>query len=90
MLVFKTNHHTPTFYLVPTILEMEQLHLLNKLEQLCHVDRRPFNQLVFTPNVEHVELITTPTFIRQGVIYQQGVIYPQGTWPTISILGISE
>jgi hypothetical protein len=63
---------------------MEQLHLFNKLEQLRHVDRRPSNQLVSIPHVKHVELITTPIVIRQGVIY------PQGTRPTISVLGPGE
>jgi hypothetical protein len=32
LLVFKTNYH------IPITSKMEQLHLLNKLEQLRHVD----------------------------------------------------
>jgi hypothetical protein len=54
---------------------MERFHLLNRLEQLCHIDQRLFNQSVYIPHLEHVEPRTTPTIVRQGVIY------PQGTWP---------
>ncbi len=61
---------------------MERFHLLNKLEQLHHIDRKPSNQLVFIPHVEHVEPIATPTIV------QHGVTYPQGTWPMRSVLGL--
>ncbi len=70
--------------MVPTILEMEQLQLFNKLEQPCHVNRRPFNQLIFITHVKLVELRATPTIV------QHGVIYPKGTYLMISIYGVGE
>jgi hypothetical protein len=36
--------------LVPTNLKMERLHLLNMLEELCHINIRPSNQLVYIPH----------------------------------------
>ncbi len=63
---------------------MERLHLLNRLEQLCHVDRKPSNQSIFIPHVEHVKRKTTP------IVVQHGVIYPQGTWLAKSVLGPGE
>jgi hypothetical protein len=70
--------------LVPINLEMEWLHLLNKLEQLHHVDRRLFNQSIFIPHVEHVKPKATPTFV------QYRITYPQGTSPTKLIFGLRE
>jgi hypothetical protein len=54
------------------------------LEQFCHINQKPSNQLVSTPHLEPIKLKTTPTIVRQGVIS------PQGTWPTRSILGQGE
>jgi len=75
--------HT-NIHLVPTNLEMEQLHLLNRLEQFHHIARRLFNQLVSIPHVKPIEPRATP------IIVQQGVTYPQGTWPTRLVHGVSE
>jgi hypothetical protein len=67
LLVFKTNHHIPTFIWYPLILEMERLHLFNRLEQLHHVNQRPSNQSVSIPHIRLVEPKATPTIVRQGV-----------------------
>ncbi len=58
--------------MVPINLEMEQLHLLNRLEQLCHVNQKPSNQLVSIPHVQLVKPRATPTIVQQGIIYPQG------------------
>jgi hypothetical protein len=63
---------------------MERLHLLNKLEQLRHVDWKLSIQLVFITHVEPIEPIATPIIVRQGIIY------PQGTRPAISVSGLGE
>jgi hypothetical protein len=69
MLVFKTNHHTPTF--IWTNSEMEQLHLLNKLEQFCHVDQILSDQLVFIPHVKPIELKKHPQlFNKESLIHK--------------------
>jgi hypothetical protein len=49
---------------------MEQLHLLNRLEQLRHVDQRPFNQSISIPHVKPIEPKTIPIVVRHGVIYR--------------------
>ncbi len=36
---FENQPSHTNIHLVPTNLEMEQLHLFNRLEQLCHVNR---------------------------------------------------
>jgi len=54
--------HT-NIHLVPINLEMEQFHLFNKLEQLRHINQRPFNQSTFIPHLEHVEPKKTPTIV---------------------------
>jgi hypothetical protein len=59
--------------LVPTNLEMEQLHLLNRLEQLRHIDWKSSNQLVSIPHLEPIEPIATSIVVRQGIIYSQGI-----------------
>jgi hypothetical protein len=41
--------------LVPTNLEVEQLQLFNRLEQLRPINQRPSNQSISIPNLEHVE-----------------------------------
>jgi hypothetical protein len=51
---------------------MEQLQLLNMLEQLCHIDRKPSNQSISIPNLELLNL-------------EQETTYQQGTWPRRSI-----
>jgi hypothetical protein len=51
---------------------MEQLHLLNMLKQLRHINQRPSNQSIFIPHLEHVEPKTTPIIVRHGVTYPQG------------------
>jgi hypothetical protein len=48
---------------------MERLHLFNRLEQLCHVDQKPFNQSIFIPCVNNVKPKATPIVVWQGVIY---------------------
>jgi len=63
---------------------MERLHLLNRLEQFCHIDWKSFNQLVLLPHLEPIEPITTP------IIVPQGVIYSQGTWPIGLVHGQKE
>jgi len=63
--------HT-NIHLVLANLEMEQLHLFNKLEQLRHVNRRPSNQSIFITHVKLVELKATPTIVQHGVIYPKG------------------
>jgi hypothetical protein len=63
---------------------MEQLHLLNKLEQLRHINQRPSNQSIFIPHLKLVESRATAIVVRQGVTY------PQGTWPTKSVPGQGE
>jgi hypothetical protein len=61
---FQNQPSHTNIHLVPTNSKMEQLHLLNKLEQLCHVNQRSYNQLVFIPHVKLVEPITTPTVVQ--------------------------
>jgi len=51
---------------------MERLHLLNRLEQLRHIDQKPSNQSVFIPHLEPIEPKTTPTIVQQGITYPQG------------------
>jgi hypothetical protein len=41
--------------LVPINSNVKRLQLLNKLEQLCHIDRRPSIQSISIPNLEPVE-----------------------------------
>jgi hypothetical protein len=66
------NHPNTNINLVPINLEMEWLHLLNRLEKLCHIDQKSCNQSVFIPHLEHVEPQATPTFVPQGITYTQG------------------
>ncbi len=47
---------------------MEWLHLLNRLEQLHHIDQKSIS----TPHVELLKLRATPTVVWWGVIYPQG------------------
>jgi len=68
---FQNQPSHTNIHLVPTNLEMEQLHLFNGLEKLRQVDWRPSNQSIFIPHVEPVEPKATPTIVRQGVIYPQ-------------------
>jgi hypothetical protein len=56
---FQNQPSHTNIHLVPTNLEMKRLHLVNRLEQLCHV-----NQLVSIPHVEHVESIATPKIVQ--------------------------
>jgi hypothetical protein len=63
---------------------MDWLHLLNKLEQFCHIDWKSSNQSISIPHVKHVQPKATPTIVRHGIIY------PQSTWPITSIFGPSE
>jgi hypothetical protein len=60
-------------------LEMERLQLLYRLEQLCHIKRRPSNQFVSIPHLEPIEPRATPMVIRQETTYQKN------TWPIKSI-----
>jgi len=80
------QNHPPNINisLVPTNLEMEQLHPLNRLEQLRHIDQRSSNQLIFIPHLEPIEPRATLIVVRQGVTY------PQGTWHVKSVSGPSE
>jgi hypothetical protein len=58
--------------LVPTNSEMEQLQLLNKLEQLRDINRRPSNiQTISIPHLELVEPQITPIVVQQETTYQQ-------------------
>jgi hypothetical protein len=59
---FQNQPSHTNIHLVPINSKMEQFHLLNRLE-LCHVDQKPFNQLVSIPHVELVERKTTPTIV---------------------------
>ncbi len=73
LLVFKNQPSHTNIHLVPINLKIKQLHLLNRLEELCHVFQKPSNQSIFIPHVELIEPRTTP------IVVQQGVNYPQGT-----------
>jgi hypothetical protein len=68
---FQNQPSHTNIHLVPTNSEMERLHLLNRLEQLCHVDQKPFNQSIYLPHVDSIEPIATSTIVRQGDIYPQ-------------------
>jgi hypothetical protein len=43
--------------------EMEQFHLLNRLEQLCHINRKSSNQSISIPYLEPIEPKATPTIV---------------------------
>jgi hypothetical protein len=60
---FQNQPSHTKIHLVPTNSEMEQLHLLNRLEQLCHVDRRLCNQSISIPHVKPVEPKVTPIVV---------------------------
>jgi hypothetical protein len=80
---FKNQPPHTNINLVPTNSEMERLHLLNKLEQLRHINQRPSNQSISIPHLKHVEPKATPTVVW-------GITYPQSTWPTRLVLGEGE
>jgi len=81
---FQNQQSHTNIHLVPINSKMEWFHLLNRLEQLCHVNWRLSNQSIFIPHVEPIELRTTP------IVIWQGVIYPQGIWLATSIFGPGE
>jgi hypothetical protein len=81
---FQNQPRHTNIHLVPINSEMVRLHLLNMLEQLCHIDRRPSNRSISIPHVKPIEPIATPIVIRQGVTY------PQGTWLARLIPGLGE
>jgi hypothetical protein len=41
----------------------------SKMEQLCQIDQKSSNQSISISHLEHVELQTTPTIVKQGVTY---------------------
>jgi len=69
---FKNQPPHTNINLVPTNLEMERLHLLNKLEQLHHINQRQSNQSISIPHLKHVEPKAAPTVVWQGITYPQG------------------
>ncbi len=81
---FQNQPPNTNINLVPTNSEMEQLHLLNKLEWFHHINWRPSNQSISIPNLKPIEPQTRPTIVRQETTYQLG------TWPTRSVLSPSE
>jgi hypothetical protein len=52
---------------------VEQFQLFNRLEHLCHIDWRPFNQSISIPNIKLVKPWARPMIIRQEAMYQQGI-----------------
>jgi hypothetical protein len=58
--------------LVPTNLEVEQFQLFNRLEQLCPINQRPYNQSISIPNLELVEPWARPMIVCKKTTYQQG------------------
>jgi hypothetical protein len=60
---FQNQPPNTNINLVPTNLEMEQLHLLNKLEHLHHINQKPSNQSVSIPNLEPIEPRARPTIL---------------------------
>jgi hypothetical protein len=44
LLVFKTNHQTSITIWCPLIQRWDDFNYLKRLEQLHHVDQKPFNQ----------------------------------------------
>jgi len=81
---FQNQPSNTNINLVPINLKMEWLHLLNRLEQLHHINLRPSNQLVSISNLKHVELWAISTIVWQDTTYQQGI------WPTRLVFGPSE
>jgi hypothetical protein len=65
------NHQpNPNINLVTIDLEMEQIQLTNKLEQLHHINHKPSNQLISMPHLECIELQATPTIVQQRPTHQ--------------------
>jgi hypothetical protein len=61
---FQNQPSYTNIHLVTTNSEMEQLDLLNRLEQLHHVDQRSSNQSISIPHVKPVKPIRTPIVVR--------------------------
>jgi hypothetical protein len=47
---FQNHPPNTNINLVPANLKIEWLHLFKRLEQLCQIDQRPFNRLIYIPH----------------------------------------
>jgi hypothetical protein len=60
----QSSQPSPNMDLVPINTKIEQIHLINKLKQLCYIDWKPSNQSISMSHLEHVEAWAIPTIVQ--------------------------